>query len=214
VETTRFRTEDGLSLEGEIHLPDGVPIASAVICHPHPQHGGSKDHPLLWAIRIELSRRGFAVLAFNYRGVMGSEGAYAGGVGEVEDARAGIGRAREEAGGSTFVCGWSFGANVALREAIEDDRVAALALLSIPLSDSSLDLPPLPDPERLRAFGRPVLLEAGDSDTFCPVPELLTLAGRLPNATVEIVEGADHYFSKREREAAGLVGRFAESQLS
>jgi len=213
VQAITFRTEDGLSLEGEIHLPDGVPSAAAVICHPHPQHGGSKDHPLLWAIRIELTRRGLAVLAFNYRGVMGSEGAFAGGVGEVEDARAAIGRARKEADGPTFVCGWSFGANVALREAIEDDRIAALGLLSMPLSDSSLDLPSLPDPERLRAYDRPVLLEAGDADAFCPVPELLTLAGRLPNATVEIVEGADHYFSRREREAAGLVGRFAESRI-
>ena len=28
---------------------------SAVICHAHPRHGGSKDHPILWAIRNELA---------------------------------------------------------------------------------------------------------------------------------------------------------------
>ena len=59
----RFRTEDGVELEGEIHHPEGEPRGSAVICHPVPTAGGSKDHPLLWAIRGELTRRGFLVLA-------------------------------------------------------------------------------------------------------------------------------------------------------
>ena len=73
-EAIRFETSDGLSLEGEIRTPDGEPRGSAVICHPHPLGGGSKDHPILWAMRNELARRGFAVISFNFRGVMGSEG--------------------------------------------------------------------------------------------------------------------------------------------
>jgi uncharacterized protein len=211
-----FETEDGLELEGEVRLPDGPPIASAVICHPHPQYGGSKDHPLLWAIRIELSGRGFAVLSFNFRGVMGSEGAFGGGLDEVKDVRAAVGRARQEADGPAFVCGWSFGAHVALRTALDDDRIAALALVALPLHESSAELPPLPglpDPERLQMFDRPVLLLAGDADPFCPVPGLLVMAGRLPRSTVEIVAGADHYFGKREREAARIVAGFAQQIL-
>jgi alpha/beta superfamily hydrolase len=210
MEPITFETEDGLKLEGEMRLPDGPPRASAVICHPHPQFGGSKDHPLLWAIRIELANKGFAVLSFNFRGVMGSEGSFGGGIGEVIDARAAVGRARQEANGKTFVCGWSFGANVALREALEDERVAALALVAMPLADTSL---PQPDPERLRAYDRPVLLVAGDGDQYCPVPELLTLAGRLSSSAVEIVAGADHYFGRREREPAELVASFAAERV-
>jgi alpha/beta superfamily hydrolase len=211
-----FETEDGLELEGEVHLPDGPPIGSAVICHPHPQYGGSKDHPLLWAIRIELVARGFAVLSFNFRGVMGSQGAFGGGLDEVKDVRAAVGRARQAADGPAFVCGWSFGAHVALRTAFDDDRISALALVALPLHESSTELPPLPglpDPERLQRLDRPVLLLAGDSDPFCPVTQLLVMAGRLPRSTVEIVAGADHYFGKREREVARIVSGFARKVL-
>ena len=68
MDALRFSAEDGVSLEGELRLPDGHTRGSAVVCHPHPEHGGSKDHLLLWAIRNELVARGLAVLSFNFRG--------------------------------------------------------------------------------------------------------------------------------------------------
>jgi len=168
---------------------------------------------LLWALRIGLASRGFTVLSFNFRGVMGSEGEYGGGEQEVADVEAAVGLARGEAEGPLFVCGWSFGANVALRAAVRDPRIDGLALIGFPLSESSLDLPPLPDDDELSAFRRPILLLAGDADQYCPVPELEWLARRLPDATVEIVAGADHYFGKRERAAADIVAGFAERLL-
>src|SRR6186997_2565330 len=95
VEGMTFTTEDGVRLEGELRLPDEAPRASAVLCHPHPRHGGSKDHPILWALRNELAgTRGLAVLGFNFRGNMGSEGTYGGGRDEVRDVRAAIERVR------------------------------------------------------------------------------------------------------------------------
>lgn len=211
-----FDTEDGLKLEGELRRPDGTALGSAVICHPHPQYGGSKDHPLLWAIRIELAARGLLVLSFNFRGVMGSEGRFGGGVLEVNDVRAALNRVRQETDGPTFLCGWSFGAHVALRTAMNEQRLAALALVALPLHESSPDLPALPalpEPEPLREFDLPVLLLAGESDPFCPVPELLVMAGRLPRSTVEVVSGADHYFRGRERDAGRIVAEFAERTL-
>jgi alpha/beta superfamily hydrolase len=206
-----FQTDDGLALEGEIRAPDGPGRGAAVICHPHPQFGGSKDHPLLWAIRIELARRRFVVLSFNFRGVMGSEGEFGQGVGEVADVRAAVGRAGQESDGPTFVAGWSFGAHVALREAVDDDRVSALALVGIPLVDSTL--PPLPDAGRLAGYTRPVLLLSGSEDQYSPEPDLRRIAGELGNARLEIVPGASHYFSKREREAGGIVAEFAEQAI-
>lgn len=213
MEPIEFETEDGLRLLGELRRPDGPPRGSAVLCHPHPRHGGSKDHPLLWALRNELANRGFAVLAFDFRGVMRSEGFYGGGIDELRDARAAIGRAREEAEGPTFLCGWSFGASVALRLAVDDERVAALALIGFPLAEPSPELPPPPPPERLATLDRPVLLLAGDADPFCPASELRALARWLPKATVTVLKGTDHFFGRRERDAARVVGTFAVSAL-
>lgn len=213
MEPVRFATDDGVSLEGELRRPEGAIRGTAAICHAHPRHGGSKDHPVLWAVRNELAHRGLAVLAFNFRGTMGSGGTFGGGRAEVRDVAAAIGRVREESDGPTLVCGWSFGANVALREALEDARVAALALIGTPL-EHDLDLPPTPSPAELRLFRRPVLLLAGEHDEYAPRDALETLRDRLQNAELAIVPGTDHYLWRREREAAGIVGAFAERVTS
>lgn len=214
MDAVEIRTEDGFHLEGEIRLPDGDGRGSAVLCHPHPLYGGSKDHPLLWAIRAELSRRGLTVLSFNFRGVMGSEGTHEGGVGELRDARAAVTFALGRTGPPLLLVGWSFGANVALREAVADSRVDALALVAVPLAwDRRDQLPPLPSNEALAGFERPVLLVAGDRDRFCPEGELRLLARKLPDARLFIAPAADHYFAKREDEAAAEIGAFAEERL-
>lgn len=210
----RFETADGVALEGELRLPEGSPAAVAVLCHAHPRHGGSKDHPLLWAIRIALVARRFAVLTFNFRGIMGSAGTHGGGEAETADVRAAVGRVREVLGtGPTLVCGWSFGAHVALRTAVQDGRIDALALIGLPLAESSLAFPDLPAREVLKQFDRPVLLVSGEADQFSPSPEIRTLAGRLPRSTLRVVAGTDHFFWKREREVAEAVGEFVESAL-
>jgi alpha/beta superfamily hydrolase len=214
VESVRFLTEDGVSLEGELRVDAPEPHGSAVICHPHPRHGGSKDHPILWAIRNELARRGLAVLSFNFRGVMGSAGSYAGGHGEVKDARAAIDRVRDAAPGRpTASCGWSFGASVALREALEDDRVAALTLTGIPLRPGDVQLPPLPSPSEVKVLRCPVLFLAGSNDEYCPAQDLRDYAAA-SGAEVAILEGTNHYLWRREREAAALIGDFVDRVLA
>jgi alpha/beta superfamily hydrolase len=214
VEPIRFSTEDGISIEGELRMPEDRARGSAVICHAHPRHGGSKDHPILWAVRNELAHRGLAVLAFNFRGTMGSSGAYGGGRTEVKDVAAAIGRVRTAASGPTVMAGWSFGANVGLREALEDERVSALALIALPLaSPKDVDVPALPTIAELRLLRRPVLLLAGDADAYCPADVLGRFAADLPNARVEILAGTDHYLWRREKEAAQIVGEFADALL-
>ena len=210
METVTFATEDGVRLEGEFRLPDNAPVGAAVICHPHPRHGGSKDHPLLWAIRNDLAgMRGFVVLSFNFRGVLGSGGTYGGGHDEVRDARAAITRVREAAPDVPIVvAGWSFGANVAIRETLDDERVAGLALIGIPLTSNDLSLPALPSGPEVRARHLPTLLVAGENDEYCP-RELLEEYAAASGATAAILEGTDHYFWRREREAASLIGAFA-----
>jgi alpha/beta superfamily hydrolase len=216
METVTFSTEDAVRLEGELRMPDGPVRGTAVICHPHPRHGGSKDHPILWALRNELAgRRGLVTLGFNFRGVMGSGGTHGGGRDEVRDVRAAIGRVRESApsGVPTLLCGWSFGANVALREALDDERVAALVLYGIPLKPGDVSIPALPGPADLRVLRKPVLFVAGDNDVFCPADDLRRYASHLPRSEVAVLEGTDHFLWRRENDAAARVGDFADEVL-
>ena len=217
MEAVTFTTEDGVRIEGELRLPDVDAKGTAVLCHAHPRHGGSKDHPLLWAIRNDLAAvRGFAVLGFNFRGTMGSAGTYGGGRDELRDARAAIGFIRRRADDTlpTIMVGWSFGASVAIREALDDRRVAAIALVGLPLRPSDLVLPPLPDPADLRRFTRPALLLAGEHDEYCPPDDLRAYAAALPRAEVAIIAGTDHFFWHRERDAAAALGTFADGVVS
>jgi alpha/beta superfamily hydrolase len=211
----RFRTRDGLMLEGELREADGEPRGTAVVCHPHPRHGGSKDHPLLWAIRNDLAAtRRLTTLAFNFRGVMGSEGTYGGGEAELADVAAAVERVLEEAPGPTVLAGWSFGAWVSLCHAEHDSRIVALALVAIPLAKGAAPHRPLPTMDRLERLTIPVLLVAGDRDPICPVAHLDNLATWIPGSEVAIIPGADHTFLRREREVSERIGSFFERALS
>lgn len=215
MQPVRFRTDDGIALEGEIRAADGVPRGTAVLSHAHPRHGGSKDHPILWAIRNDLAaKRGLTVLAFNFRGIMGSEGTYGGGEAELLDAAAAIDRVREEADGPTVMVGWSFGAWVALRHAVADRRVTAVVLLGVPVAEEVRSKRrPLPSLGELESLSAKVLLVAGDGDEYCPAAEMRNLAGWIPSAEVVVVPGTDHFFGRREPEVAELVGTWVESTL-
>jgi uncharacterized protein len=213
MEPIRFPAGDGVELEGELRRPRCHADGSAVLCHAHPRHGGSKDHPLLWAIRNDLARRGLAVLAFNFRGVMGSGGAYGGGLDEPRDVRGAVERVRREAPGGTIVVGWSFGAAVALREAIADRDVAALALIGLPVEPGDVEIPPIPDRSELDRLVIPVLVLAGARDRYAPEPTLRALAEWIPRSEVAIVSEGDHFLAGREAGAAGVVGEFAARAL-
>src|SRR5271163_518709 len=75
-------------LEALLEEPDeAAPREAAIVCHPHPRHGGTMHNKVVYRIARGLRRAGAVVLRFNYRGVNLSEGVYAHGEGELEDAR-------------------------------------------------------------------------------------------------------------------------------
>lgn len=104
-------------LEALLEKPeDREPVMAALVCHPHPQHGGTMHNKVVHRIARGLRRRGCVVLRFNYRGVNLSEGAYDHGVGEVEDARSCLAFLRARYAALPFlIAGFSFGSRVALR---------------------------------------------------------------------------------------------------
>ena len=78
-------------LEALLEEPeDGNPREAVLVCHPHPQHGGTMHNKVVYRIARGLRALGAVVLRFNYRGVNLSEGTYDNGIGELEDARAAL----------------------------------------------------------------------------------------------------------------------------
>ncbi|MBL4647484.1 MAG: alpha/beta fold hydrolase, partial [Gammaproteobacteria bacterium] len=62
-----------------------VPQQIAVICHPHPQHGGTMHNKVVTTLHRTYQDLGMLTVRFNYRGVGNSEGKYDQGRGESDD---------------------------------------------------------------------------------------------------------------------------------
>lgn len=104
-------------LEALLEEPEDVaPTEAALVCHPHPQHGGTMHNKVVYRIARGLRSTGSVVLRFNYRGVNLSEGTYAEGEGELDDARVALDYLRGRYPDLPFtVAGFSFGSRIALR---------------------------------------------------------------------------------------------------
>ena len=75
-EPVRLQTADGLCLVGELALPADVdPVATIVMVHPLPTHGGMMDSHLLRKASWRLpALADIAVLRFNTRGTTSASG--------------------------------------------------------------------------------------------------------------------------------------------
>jgi hypothetical protein len=96
---------------------DGVAVVrAAVICHPHPLHGGTMHNKVVFRLARAARESGAAVLRFNFRGVGASAGSYDSGKGEQEDLRAALDYMSQRYPGLPLAgAGFSFGAGVGLR---------------------------------------------------------------------------------------------------
>ena len=104
------------SLEAIVETPvEGEPLGAVVVCHPHPQHGGTMHNKVAHTLARSFVRSGYAALRFNFRGTEGSEGEYDEGIGELDDALTALRWMRTEvAAGPMWLAGFSFGAAIAL----------------------------------------------------------------------------------------------------
>jgi len=200
-ERVTFKSSD-LTLEGMIAYPDGAgPHRAAVVCHPHPLYGGSMYNNVVDAVLGALHARGFATLRFNFRGVGQSEGEFDDGKGEADDAVAAVRFLTTQKGvkgAGAVLAGYSFGAATAVRAAASTKEVAAIVAIALPLG--------VIDPSALGAITKPIVLLAGDQDSYCPVNDLAALAERLaPLARLKIIPGADHFFGGRDHEIVAAL---------
>jgi alpha/beta superfamily hydrolase len=186
------------SLEGLWKDAEGPRVGSAVFAHPHPVHGGTLHNKVVFRAARCLSRAGYGVLRFNFRGVGLSEGAFDSGRGEADDFRAAVDEA-ERRGGATIVAGgFSFGSAAGLRAIEGDSRVRAFVGVGVPLASvhgSALPLPRVP-----------ALFVVGSEDVYGPPALLRAWAGDV-GKIVEI-RGADHFLEGRLDELEGVIAAF------
>lgn len=128
-------------LEALLEEPDGSePSGVALVCHPHPLHGGTMHNKVVYRLAKGLRRSGHTVLRFNFRGVNLSAGSHDNGVGEVEDARVGLEYLLDRYASLAFtLAGFSFGSRVALKLAAEHSNCSRVLAAGFPAHYPDLD---------------------------------------------------------------------------
>lgn len=195
VSVVQFESADGTMLEGDLLVPADA-TGSAVVCHPHPLYGGSRQDAVVAALSRAFVGAGRKVLRFDFRGAGGSSGTHDGGAAERDDLRAAL-DAVDAGDHPLTIAGYSFGADVALGvgHPAADRWIVVAPPLSI-VATEDLVAP---------ADGRPVIVIAAAHDQFNPPERLAPKLESWANATLHVVESADHFFAGAHRQLSELA---------
>jgi alpha/beta superfamily hydrolase len=186
-------------LEALLEEPeDQAPREAVLVCHPHPQHGGTMHNKVVYRIARGMRRAGSVVLRFNYRGVNLSEGEYADGVGEIDDARAAFDVLRSRYADLPFsLAGFSFGSRIILKLGCEPVGASRLIAVGFPAAQ---------EPSReLGHCAVPRIFIQSTNDQFGPRAAMETYFETLEQPKQLVwVEASDHFF-------AGALDEFEEA---
>ena len=177
-------------LEALLEEPeDQDPRQAVLICHPHPQHGGTMHNKVVYRIARGLRRAGAVVLRFNFRGVNLSQGEYGHGIGELEDARAALAMLRSRYPELPYsLAGFSFGSRIILKLGCEIGDPKRLIAVGFPAN--------LSDSQSLGQCSVPKTFIVSRNDEFCAVPAMESYFAALPEPKELIwIDAADHFFS-------------------
>ncbi|WP_169950289.1 alpha/beta hydrolase [Microbispora sp. H11081] len=191
-EDIELRTADGLTLVGELALPESRPPVATLVClHPLPTHGGMMDSHVLRKASYRLpALADIAVLRFNTRGTTSdrgtSQGAFDGGEAERWDVAAALEYADFHDLPNAWLLGWSFGTELALKWG-RDPIVRGAILLSPPLKRAGDK-----DLAAWAEFGRPLVALVPEHDDYLRPEEAGQRFAAVPQAEVVGVDGAKH----------------------
>jgi uncharacterized protein len=188
-------------LEGLLRLPDGAmePRMAALVCHPHPQFGGTMHTKVVFRVAQALGELGMPVLRFNFRGVGRSTGHFDDGRGEADDVRAALDALSARFPGVPLcLAGFSFGAWVGLPVGCADPRVRQIVGVGVPVSLLGAD--------PLAGCDKPKLIVQGARDQYGPQDALRAWFARIPEPkALTVVPGADHFFTEQAAELRGAI---------
>jgi alpha/beta superfamily hydrolase len=171
-------------IEAALDEPQGAPVGVAVLCHPHPVHGGTMDNKVIQTLARAFVQVGYRAVRFNFRGVGASHGQWDEGQGEVDDAMAVV-TASRDAELPLVLGGFSFGGYVAAEIAARLASGGSPARLVL--------VAPATSTFTVAAVAPNTLVIHGDADDVVPLQATLDWA-RPQNLPVVVLPGVGHFF--------------------
>jgi len=190
-----FRGEAG-AVECALDLPAGQPRGWALVLHPHPLHGGTRDNKVVTTVARACVDQGIAALRPNFRGVGGSEGEFDQARGETADMLAVVEQFQAQypqlAAGPWVMAGFSFGTAVAAQ------LYSELAAQSRPTPGRLLLIGTAVERFRFREVAVPedTVLIHGEVDDVVPLSEAMEFA-RVHALPMVVMPDAGHFFHGR-----------------
>ena len=170
------------TIECAIDAPAGVSRGTVVVCHPHPQHGGTMDNKVVQTLARAFVALGWRSVRFNFRGIGASQGAWDDGVGESDDALAVI---AAFPAASFMLAGFSFGAYVASQAAARLDDGAKPQRMVL--------VGPSTERQQMASVPADTVVIHGETDDVVPLAATLAWA-RSQSLPVIVFPGVGHFF--------------------
>jgi len=193
-------------LEALLEEPEGEPVEAALVCHPHPQHGGTMHNKVVYRLARGLRKSGCVVIRFNYRGVNLSEGSYDFGLGETDDARSALGELQMRYPRlPVLASGFSFGSRVALRLASREPAIRRVIAAGYPTR--------VAEREFVYDVRVPKYFVQSTEDEFGPRPDLDAFFKTLPEPKhLDWVPASDHFFRDGLDEYEAVIERIGRER--
>ena len=184
------------SIETDITDPGaGRRCAIALIAHPHPLMGGTKDNKVVTTLARIFHALDCITLRPNFRGVGASAGVHDQGIAETDDLIAVVGYAKERFGDLPLICaGFSFGSFVQTRVV---NRIGAHQLVLVGTAVSRF---------KTGAVPAGTLVIHGEVDDVVPLSAVLDWA-RPQSLPVVVVPGGEHFFHGRLQVLQQIITR-------
>ena len=174
---------------------------TAVLCHPHPQYGGSMHDGVVDTVATVMLDHGINCVRFNFRGVGASDGRYDDGVGEVADLVAVSGWVTSTYPNHTlWLGGYSFGSSIVFK-ALPTLQPTFALLIAPPVGVMAF-------PDDISVDG--VYAIAGDRDDFVNTEQLSARFGD----QAQVLSGADHFFGGQHPQLQDAVAQAVSRGLS
>jgi uncharacterized protein len=171
-------------IEAEVDEPAAALKGVVVLCHPHPQHGGTMGNKVVQTLARAFVQMGYRAVRFNFRGVGASQGAWDEGRGEVDDALAVIAAVRDP-GLPVALGGFSFGGFIAAQAAKAIAETAPVErLVLVGPATSRFPMP---------AVAADTVVVHGEADDVVPLSATLDWA-RPQALPVIVLPGVGHFF--------------------
>ena len=200
-------------LEGRYHHSTELNAPIALILHPHPQHGGTMNNKIVYAMFKTFKQLGFCVLRFNFRGVGRSQGSFDDGQGELSDAASVLDwmQTHNPNASACWVAGFSFGAWIGMQVLMRRPEIQGFISVAPPanLYDFAF-LAPCPSSG---------LIIQGDKDDIVPEQDTAGLVKKLQlqkHITIDyrIMKSADHFFENHIDKIAENVKNYVSEAMA